>query len=89
MGMDADVGEARSVKAGPSNGLGGQPLAALGATATDDLAAVLGGHPRAETVTARTHQTAGLESPLHGEGSGSKDDRPGEREVRPPVSGGG
>lgn len=47
--------------------LGRQALTALGATTRNNLLAVLGRHARAEAVTARAHELAGLESPLHGE----------------------
>jgi hypothetical protein len=46
--------------------LGGEALAALGATASQDLLPVLGRHPQAEAVAALTHQFARLIGPLHG-----------------------
>src|SRR6201996_1034214 len=46
--------------------LGRQPLAALGAAAVQDLAAVLGRHAQAETMTALTHEAARLVGALHG-----------------------
>src|SRR5580658_1857196 len=49
--------------------LGGQALAALGAAAGDDLAAVLGGRPRAEPMPALTHEAGGLIGALHENGS--------------------
>jgi len=45
--------------------LGREALTALGATTRNNLLAVLGGHTRAEAVTARAHELAGLECPLH------------------------
>jgi hypothetical protein len=41
----------------PQPALGGQPLAALGATTRDDLLAVFGGHACAVAVTALTHKS--------------------------------
>src|SRR6185312_11327899 len=46
--------------------LGRQPLAALGAAAVQDLAAVLGRHAQAEAMTALTHEAARLVGALHG-----------------------
>ena len=52
--------------------LSGKPLTALGAPTSDHLLAILGGHTRAPAVTARTHETGGLQCALHENGSGSK-----------------
>ena len=55
--------------------LGGQALAALGPTALDNLGAILGGHPRAEAVTALAHESRRLEGPLHVVHSGLENER--------------
>src|SRR5262249_22608013 len=52
--------------------LGRQALATAGAAALNDLAAVLGGHARAEAVTALAHESARLIGPLHEAGSGRR-----------------
>src|SRR6201996_4484844 len=57
--------------------LGRKPLAAPGAAAVQDLAAVLGRHAQAETMTALTHEAARLVGALHGSKLRSgKDDVP-------------
>src|SRR5690606_33010723 len=51
-----------------------QALTALGAPTGDHLGAGLGRHTSAEAVTARTHESGRLKSPLHRSGSGSKNE---------------
>jgi len=58
--------DARGVRAGEDQASGRQALAAMGATARDDLAAAGGGHARTETVTALTDELARLVGSLHG-----------------------
>jgi len=47
--------------------LGGQALAAAGATTGDDLLTVLGRHSQTEAMTAAAHQSGGLKRALHDE----------------------
>ena len=65
----------RHSDAPPLPDLGGQALAALGPTTGNDLLTILGGHTRAPSVTARTHETGRLKSALHGTSSGTKSRR--------------
>ena len=58
-------GEGEVAHERPCPASGCETLAAFGATAIDDLAAALGGHPRTETVSALTLQYAGLKSSFH------------------------
>ena len=50
----------------PSTKLGGNALAALGATALQNKPAGLGGHPLAEAVATGALEIARLKCPLHG-----------------------
>src|SRR5699024_10026174 len=51
--------------AGLPTRVGGQTLAALGTSGVDDRATRPSGHPRTETVTAKTLDSAGLKCPFH------------------------
>ena len=46
--------------------LGAEALTALGATACNDLLAILGGHAGAKSVTTLAHEAAWLVGALHG-----------------------
>ena len=61
-----EVRQRRTPQSSPRVLLGREPLAAAGAATVQDLAAVLGRHAQAETMTALTHEAARLIGALHG-----------------------